>query len=79
MVRSIVSDEKRLLVCSAYLNGEYGVYDVYTGVPIILGKDGIDKIIELKLNEQEQADFTSSVDAVKESLAMMRAATKQLQ
>jgi malate dehydrogenase len=78
MVRSIVSDEKRLLVCSAYLNGEYGVYDVYTGVPIILGKDGIDKIIELKLNEQEQADFTGSVDAVKESVAMMRTATKQL-
>jgi malate dehydrogenase len=78
MIRSIVSDEKRLLACSAYLNGEYGVYDVYTGVPVILGKDGIDKIIELKLNEQERADFTKSVDAVKASVEMMRRAIKGL-
>lgn len=78
MVKSIVSDEKRLLACSAYLSGQYGVHDVYTGVPIILGKDGIDKIIELKLNEQEQADFTKSVDAVKALVATMRRAIKEI-
>ncbi|HTZ18651.1 MAG TPA: malate dehydrogenase [Dissulfurispiraceae bacterium] len=76
MIKSVVSDEKRLLVCSAYLNGEYGAYDVYTGVPVILGRDGIDKIIELKLNEQERGDFVKSVEAVKESVALMRRAVK---
>lgn len=76
MVKSIEADEKRLLVCSAYLNGEYGVRDVYTGVPVILGRDGIDKIIEIRLNEQEQADFTKSVNAVKASVEMMRNAIK---
>ena len=78
MIRSIVSDEKRLLPCSAYLKGEYGAYDVYTGVPIILGNEGIDKIIEIRLNEQERADFIKSVDAVKASVAMMRKAIDEV-
>lgn len=76
MVKSIAADEKRLVPCSAYLNGEYNVRDVYTGVPIILGRDGIEKIIELKLNAQELADFTKSVDAVKASLVVMRRTLK---
>jgi malate dehydrogenase len=76
MIKSIVSDEKRLLVCSAYLNGHYDVHDVYTGVPVILGKEGVDKIIELKLNNQEQADFTKSVEAVRASVEIMRRAVR---
>jgi malate dehydrogenase len=67
-----------LLPCSAYLKGEYGAYDVYTGVPIILGNEGIDKIIEIRLNEQERADFIKSVDAVKASVAMMRKAISKV-
>jgi malate dehydrogenase len=65
MVKSIIVDEKRLLPCAAYLTGEYGVSGVYTGVPVVIGKCGIEKIIELKLNEQEKIDFAKSVDAVK--------------
>lgn len=65
MVKSIIIDEKRLLPCAAYLTGEYGVSGVYTGVPVVIGKRGIEKIIELKLNEQEKIDFAKSVDAVK--------------
>jgi len=65
MVKSVIVDEKRLLPCAAYLTGEYGVNGFYTGVPVVVGKRGIEKIIELKLNEQEKDDFGKSVDAVK--------------
>lgn len=65
MIKSIVLDEKRLLPCSAYLTGEYGFKEVYTGVPVVLGKGGVEKIIELKLNEQEKADLAKSIDSVK--------------
>jgi malate dehydrogenase len=65
MAKSIIADEKRLLPCAAYLNGEYGMKDVYTGVPVILGKEGVEKIVELKLNEQEMSDFTKSVETVR--------------
>jgi malate dehydrogenase len=65
MVKSIIQDENRVLPCGAYLEGEYGVSDVLTGVPVILGRQGIEKIIELKLTPEEKADFINSVDAVK--------------
>lgn len=65
MVKAVLFDEKRILPCSAHLNGEYGVNGVYTGVPVMLGSGGIRKIIELKLNKQERTDFERSVSAVK--------------
>jgi malate dehydrogenase len=65
MVRSVLFNEKRMLPCSAYLNGQYGSNGIYTGVPVILGSSGIEKIIELDLNKQEKADFERSVLAVK--------------
>jgi malate dehydrogenase len=65
MVDSILFDKKRMMPCSAYLNGEYGACGIYTGVPIIMGRGGVEKIIELQLNEQEKADFAKSVGAVK--------------
>lgn len=65
MVKAVLFDEKRILPCSAHLNGEYGVNGVYTGVPVMLGSGGIRKIIELNLNRQERADFERSVSAVK--------------
>ena len=65
MVKSIVQDEKRVLPCGAYLDGEYGVSDVLTGVPVVLGGQGIERIIELNLTPAEKADFMNSVDAVK--------------
>jgi malate dehydrogenase len=65
MVRSVLFNEKRMLPCSAYLNGQYGSNGIYTGVPVIIGNRGIEKIIELDLNKQEKADFERSVSAVK--------------
>lgn len=65
MVRAVLFDEKRMLPCSAYLNGEYGKNGIYTGVPVMLGNGGVEKIIELNLNEQERADFERSALAVK--------------
>jgi malate dehydrogenase len=72
MVEAIVRDKKRLIPCAAYCDKEYGVGGYYVGVPIILGAQGVEKIIELKLTEQEQADFKKSVDAVKELVAAMK-------
>lgn len=65
MVKAIILDEKRMLPCSPCLNGEYGARGVFTGVPVILGNSGVEKIIELKLNKDEQEDFDKSVEAVK--------------
>ncbi|HIJ60695.1 MAG TPA: malate dehydrogenase [Nitrospirae bacterium] len=65
MVKSVILDEKRLLPCSAYLNGQYGLKGYYAGVPVILGKKGVEKIIELPLNEQEKSAFEKSFEAVK--------------
>jgi malate dehydrogenase len=71
MVEAIVKDKKRLVPCAAYCDKEYGVGGYYVGVPIILGSGGVEKIIELELTEQEQKDFTKSVNAVKELIGVM--------
>ena len=65
MVEAIVKDEKRTFPVCAHLNGQYGLKDIYLGVPAILGKNGIEEIIELDLNEQETKDLKTSADAVK--------------
>lgn len=64
MVRTIVLDEKNLLPAACLLKGQYGVTGLFVGVPAILGAGGVEKIIELPLNEREQKDFQNSVDAV---------------
>jgi malate dehydrogenase len=71
MVEAIVRDEKRLLPCAAYCDEEYGVGGFYVGVPAILGSSGVEKIVELKLAPNEQAEFQKSIDAVKELVAAM--------
>jgi malate dehydrogenase len=71
MVKAVLFDEKRMLPCSAYLNGEYGKNGIYTGVPVMLGNGGVEKIIELNLNQQERADFERSVSAVKSLIAKL--------
>ena len=71
MVEAIVKDKKRLIPCAAYCDSEYGVGGYYVGVPVILGSSGVEKIIELKLSDQETADFQHSVDAVRELVASM--------
>lgn len=65
MVKSILLDEKRLLPCAAFLNGEYGLKDIYMGVPIILGETGVEKIVEVKLTKEERAQFRKSCESVR--------------
>lgn len=65
MIKSILLDEKRLLPCAAYLNGEYGVKGLYMGVPVVLGQDGVEKIIEAKLSKTEKAQFRKSCASVR--------------
>ena len=57
MAESFLKDQKRILPCAAYLNGEYGVKDLYVGVPVVIGKKGVEKILELKLNSLEKKQF----------------------
>ena len=71
MVEAIVKDKKRLIPCAAYCDKEYGVGGYYVGVPVILGAGGVEKVVELELDEQERADFQKSVDAVKSLVATM--------
>ena len=65
MAESFLKDQKRILPCAAYLKGEYGVKGLYVGVPVIIGKNGVEKILELKLNVSEKKQFNNSVKAVK--------------
>lgn len=65
MIKAIINDEKRLLPCSAYLTGQYGVKEFYSGVPVVLGNRGIEKIIELELNDEERYNFERSAQAVR--------------
>ena len=65
MAISYINDEKKLLPCAVYINGEYGVKDIYAGVPVIIGKNGVEKIMEINLLSNEKDEFLKSVDAVK--------------
>ena len=66
MAESYLKDLKKQLPCAVYLNGEYGTKDLYAGVPVIIGSDGVEKIIELNLSQEEKANFEKSVKAVKD-------------
>ena len=65
MAESYLRDKKRVLPCAAYLNGEYGVKDLYVGVPVVLGAKGVERIVEIELNSAERAMFEKSSDAVR--------------
>ena len=71
LVDSIINDKKRLIPCSVYLEGEYGWNDITIGVPIIAGKNGIEKIVTIELNEEEKALFDASAKSVKENEDML--------
>lgn len=71
MVEAIIRDQKRVFPVCAWLNGEYGLKDIYLGVPVILGKGGIEKIIELKLNDDETKLLKESAKAVKEVMNVL--------
>src|SRR5881398_3457132 len=65
MVEAILKDKKKILPCAAYLNGQYGVHGLYVGVPVKLGRRGVEQVIEIKLTADEQAAFQRSVGAVR--------------
>jgi malate dehydrogenase len=71
MVDSIMLDEKRVLPCTAYLEGEYGIDDLYMGVPVKLGAGGIEEIVQLDLSEEEQRLLRESADAVREVVGVL--------
>lgn len=76
MVESIVKDQKRILPCSVMLNGEYGVNGVVVGVPVKLGKDGVEQVIELNLNDDEKSLFNNSVNHVRKTIDEAKALLK---
>ncbi|MCK0068397.1 MULTISPECIES: malate dehydrogenase [Kordiimonas] len=65
MAESYLKDKRRLLPCAAFLSGEYGLNDMYVGVPVIIGENGIEKVVEIDLQGEEKSGFDHSVDAVK--------------
>ena len=66
MAESYLKDQKKQLPCAVHLNGEYGFKDIYAGVPVIIGKNGIEKIVEINLTDDEKSNFAISIKAVKE-------------
>ena len=66
MAESFLKDQRRLLPCAAWCNGEYGLDGIFVGVPAIIGKNGIEKVIEIKLNDEEKTMFDNSVEAVRQ-------------
>ena len=65
MASAYLNDQKKVLPCAAYLDGEYGINGLYAGVPVVIGKNGVEKIEEINLDEKEKKEFMNSIDAVK--------------
>jgi malate dehydrogenase len=72
MVDAILKDKRKILPCAAYLQGEYGLNDLFVGVPVKLGRNGIEQIIDIKLEDDEQAALQKSADAVKELVEKLK-------
>jgi malate dehydrogenase len=71
MVEAILKDKKRVLPASVYMEGEYGLNDLFFGVPVKLGANGVEQIIELPLNDEEQAGVQKSAELVRSSIAAL--------
>ena len=78
MAESYIKDLKKTLPCAAYLNGEYKINNLYAGVPAIIGKNGVEKIEEINLDEKEKSQFMHSIDAVKKLWEAASAIDKDL-
>ncbi len=74
VVDAVIHDTKRMISCSAYLEGEYGQSDICIGVPCILGKNGIEKVVEFDLNDEEKALFAKNAEAVRKTNAALAGA-----
>ena len=71
MTESYLFDQKTILPCAAYLNGEYGIKDTYVGTPVVIGGNGVERIVELSLTEAEDKEFKSSVAKVQELMKLI--------
>jgi malate dehydrogenase len=72
MVECILKDKKKILPCSAYLQGEYGIRDLFVGVPVKLGRHGIEQIVQVKLTAEEDTALRKSAAAVKELVDVIK-------
>ncbi len=72
MAKSYLYDKRKIMPCAAYLNGEYGEKGIYVGVPVVIGKNGVEKIVEIDLNESEMTNFKKSVDDVKDLIELIK-------
>ena len=79
MAESYLKDLKKELPCAAYLNGEYNVKNIYAGVPVVIGKDGVEKIVEIKLSTDEKDQFNKSINAVQELFNAAKKIDKNLE
>jgi len=73
MAEAFLKDQKRVLPCAANVDGAYGLKNTYVGVPTVIGAGGVEKVIEIKLDKEEQAMFDKSVEAVKGLVAACKA------
>ena len=78
MAEAYLNDQKRILPCAAYVSGEYGVSDLYVGVPVMIGAGGAEKIVQIELDEEAKAGLQVSVDAVKELLVACKGIDESL-
>ena len=78
MAESYLKDQKKILPCAASLNGEYGFQNLYAGVPVIIGKNGVEKVIEIDLSNEEKRQFDNSIKAVKELYSAAKKIDKDL-
>jgi len=72
MAESYLHDKRKIMPCAAYLNGEYGEKGIYVGVPVVIGKNGVEKVVEIELTKEEKTSFTSSVNAVKDLIKTIK-------
>jgi malate dehydrogenase len=71
VAESIIKNQGKMITCAAYLDGEYGMKDIMIGVPVVLGKNGIERIVEIELTEDEKAKFAASEAAVRKTNAVL--------
>ena len=79
MAESYIKDLKKTLPCAAYLDGEYGVKNLYAGVPVIIGKNGVERIIEINLSSKEKEKFNLSIKSVQKLYKVAKSIDKNLQ
>ena len=78
MAEAYLGDQKRILPCAAYVDGQYGLDGLYVGVPVMIGAGGVEKIVEIELDAEDKAGLQVSVDAVKELLDACKALDSNL-